>query len=395
MLYNSVISNEIVRTNEALNNRAEINHMHPIGATVLYMAVEYGFYEIAKLLLENNADPNIKAINGATPLYRAVEKNDYNMSKLLLDNNADIEISISTGSTPLYLAAHYGFSELVNLLLSHGAKKDITVFAKDVAMTAGYTRHQEGFEAVIEKTKYQFNKAGVNEVALIEMVKNEADIIFENLVWHFVTGFRKFIIVDNMSTDGTKEKIQEFAKLTKNHAKVFIIEDPLVEYIQSRVTTGSYDFARSIWPEVKWIFPADADEFWIAKKPLSEAISSIPGDIDYIKSLNIRYRASEDYFSFSNETKFYGKLHYRAYYEPSNLAKIAAKSQNCVLITQGNHYINEKPDCAVNKIFKEANSNDFGLTTYEFPIRSPYQAHNKYFQGAQANIKAKELGLKI
>ena len=67
------------------------------------------------------------------------------------------------------------------------------------------------------------------------MVKNEEDIIFENLVWHFATGFRKFIIVDNMSTDQTRNKIQEFSQLVKNHAQVLIKLLLLLHFCQSYV----------------------------------------------------------------------------------------------------------------------------------------------------------------
>lgn len=44
------------------------------------------------------------------------------------------------------------------------------------------------------------------------MVKDEEDVIFENLVWHFCVGFRKFIIVDNNSTDKTRILIEKFQK---------------------------------------------------------------------------------------------------------------------------------------------------------------------------------------
>lgn len=93
-----------------------------------------------------------------------------------------------------------------------------------------------------------FNSKGIEDIVLISMVKNEEDIIFENLVWHYAIGFRKFIIIDNNSTDNTKSIIEKFAALTEKKAIVFLINDKIFEHIQTRIITGSYLFAKSVWP---------------------------------------------------------------------------------------------------------------------------------------------------
>ncbi|MGI4775503.1 MAG: hypothetical protein ACRYE9_00995, partial [Janthinobacterium lividum] len=36
-----------------------------------------------------------------------------------------------------------------------------------------------------------FNSEGINNIALVMMTKDEEDIIYQNLVWHFSLGFRK------------------------------------------------------------------------------------------------------------------------------------------------------------------------------------------------------------
>jgi len=114
------------------------------------------------------------------------------------------------------------------------------------------------------------------------MIKDEDDIIFENLVWHFCVGFRKFIIVDNNSTDKTRSLVEKFRTQVMGKATVIIVDDPIVEYIQSQVTTGAMRLANSIWPQVDWIFPVDADEFWYPTTNLRGILSYIPVDKDII-----------------------------------------------------------------------------------------------------------------
>ena len=248
----------------------------------------------------------------------------------------------------------------------------------------------------LRKITPAFASNAVNEIALIMMVKNEEDIIFENLAWHFSLGFRKFIIINNLSTDQTKQKIESFIQLTKDHTKVFVIEDPIFEYIQSRITTGAYDFARSVWPEVKWFFPVDADEFWLSEHSLQQTLSKIPEDIDMISSVGTRYYASNDYYNFDPSSKFYQKLHYRTNHIPLNekpkLSKIAIRAKNNILIHQGNHSANRIDNCN-NTPLKSMDGNIIGITMYEYPVRSPEQIHKKLFNGMQANLKAKELGV--
>lgn len=240
----------------------------------------------------------------------------------------------------------------------------------------------------LKKIKPIFEMNGLKEIALVTMVKNEEDIIFENLVWHFCIGFRKFVIVDNLSTDNTRQKIEEFILLTKNNAKVFVIDDPIFEYIQSRITTGAYDFARSVWPEVKWIFPVDADEFWIPEKRLSETLAQLPNDIETISVVSYEYHPSFDYYSFAANTKFYEKLHYRAKKE-DNDPKIAIRSLNNVKVGQGNHVAHNIND---NKRLKSIDGELIGLYMYEYPFRSVVQVHAKYSNGMRVNKEAKKIG---
>ena len=403
------------------NNQKSLNFQ-------LAQAAGLGDNEAVVKLLGLGADINSTHTDNVTPIYAAASSGHLETVALLIKEGADVNIPLRTGETPLMISAHNCFLEIVQNILATG-KANIEakvgrytaiyfaikancpkVVEQLLAVNAVIDSDKVGYSSLItsQKTSYPlvkrvselniFNRAGFDKVVLITMIKNEEDIIFENLVWHFTIGFRKFVIVDNLSTDQTRQKIDEFVKLTEQFAKVFIIEDPIFEHIQSRIVTGAYHLVHSVWPEVTWTFPVDADEFWTPRKPLKEILDNIPSNIDAIKSLSIRYHPTEDYYSFNDSSKFYEKLHYHSIYHKSDnvmihMPKIAIRPKNYFEIEQGNHGAHITSHSNQNANINYASGDLLGLNLFEFQLRSAEQAHRKYFNGMQANLKAQESGM--
>jgi glycosyltransferase involved in cell wall biosynthesis len=90
------------------------------------------------------------------------------------------------------------------------------------------------------------------------MVRNEADIVRLNIVYHLSLGIDRMIVVDNGSTDGTYKVLQQLSD-----------RDPRVRWSRDdgpfhkeRVLTR---LAREAFREgADWVVPIDADEFWYA-----------------------------------------------------------------------------------------------------------------------------------
>ncbi|AIL64567.1 hypothetical protein NOVO_00785 [Rickettsiales bacterium Ac37b] len=246
-----------------------------------------------------------------------------------------------------------------------------------------------------------FTPEGIEDIALVLMVKDEIDIIMENLVWHFCIGFRKFIIIDNQSSDGTREHINKFARLTKDIATVLIIDDPIVEHIQTRIITGAYYYITQLWPSVKWVFPIDADEFWVPQSKLSQILSQIPDKYDALTVLRTRYFANKNYYNYPDTIPFYEKIPFRTKnltlleteYSHINYKIALRTGRNNLIITQGNHALDTKIPHKFKDSFNYIGGNTKGLHMVEYTMRSVEQTNKKFQNGMNALISASKKNL--
>lgn len=89
----------------------------------LHVAVENGYYEICKLLIEKggvNVD-SIASTPQATPLIYSVQNNHLPITELLINAGANINISNGYGNSALHTCCRKGFFDISCLLISHGA----------------------------------------------------------------------------------------------------------------------------------------------------------------------------------------------------------------------------------------------------------------------------------
>ena len=105
-----------------LDKGADINAAKTDGAIPLYIAVEMGHLEIARLLLDRGANSNAACTDGATPLLIAAQKGHLEVVRLLLDRGANSNAARTDGATPLHIAAQKGHLEIARLLLDRGAQ---------------------------------------------------------------------------------------------------------------------------------------------------------------------------------------------------------------------------------------------------------------------------------
>ncbi len=98
------------------------------------------------------------------------------------------------------------------------------------------------------------------------LVKNEADIIEKNIRFHAKKGVDSFVVMDNDSTDGTREILEELSKKFE-----ITIIDEKGTYNQAKWMTKLTHIARKKYNPT-YLIPNDADEFWYSENNLKATL---------------------------------------------------------------------------------------------------------------------------
>jgi ankyrin repeat protein len=133
----SILGGQIEITKYLIENGADVNKEYGNGKTVVKDALSNGNEEMIQLFMENGAD--IKKIVDSddckTILFSAAYFGYYSVAKLLLDNGANVNVVNNySGSIPLHRASTEGRADMVKLFLEYGAD----VNARD---NRGWTPH--------------------------------------------------------------------------------------------------------------------------------------------------------------------------------------------------------------------------------------------------------------
>jgi hypothetical protein len=95
-------------------------------------------------------------------------------------------------------------------------------------------------------------------VVMTLLVRNEADLIADNLLFHWRLGINQFIVMDNGSIDGTQEIVEEMSR----HIPIELLHQPADNYAQSDWVTAMARRAKGNY-QADWVINNDADEFWV------------------------------------------------------------------------------------------------------------------------------------
>ena len=95
-----------------------------------------------------------------------------------------------------------------------------------------------------------------NLLAIVIMVKNEADVIIPTLKPFIDAGIQSFLVYDTGSTDGTQQKIHHYFT-ERTILDAHIIEEPFVDFGTSR--SKALDYADQLFPETTFLLMLDAE----------------------------------------------------------------------------------------------------------------------------------------
>jgi glycosyltransferase involved in cell wall biosynthesis len=103
------------------------------------------------------------------------------------------------------------------------------------------------------------------------LVRNEADIVDDQIAFHLAAGVDFVIAADNESTDGTTKILENYAR--KGRLYRISLPDPFSQIV---VVTDMARLAATRFG-ADWVINSDADEFWWARAgTLKEILSAVP-----------------------------------------------------------------------------------------------------------------------
>jgi hypothetical protein len=217
------------------------------------------------------------------------------------------------------------------------------------------------------------------KVVMTLLVRDEQDILREQLEFHLAHGVDEFILMDNLSVDGTAEIAHEYVRA----GCLRYLFQPQDDYSQGRWVT---EMARRAHSDLgaDWVINSDADEFWWPHTgSVKDALSSVAsgagavsvertnfvarqhGGAPFWRQMNVRYASSVN-----------------ALGEPL-APKVAHRGHDDVVVAQGNH--------SVSIGGEPLGSTGAPMTILHFPVRTRAQFLNKIVKGGAAYERNTEL----
>ncbi len=211
------------------------------------------------------------------------------------------------------------------------------------------------------------------------LVRDEEDIVADNLDFHLAQGVDEVIVTDNGSVDGTLEILRAY----EARGLVRIIVEPTDDYSQGRWVTR---MARIAATEHKadWVINNDADEFWWPREgTLRTLFEGLGGDVGVVVGHRTNFvpRPEDDRPYWERMT-----LRERESLNPVGKPlppKLAHRAHPEIVVVQGNHRI-KGPDVG-------SEVDDGSIEILHFPMRSYAQFENKIVKGGRAYARNKEL----
>ena len=211
------------------------------------------------------------------------------------------------------------------------------------------------------------------------LVRDEEDIVADNLDFHLEQGVDEVIVTDNGSVDGTLEILRAY----EARGLVRIIVEPTDDYSQGRWVTR---MARIAATEHKadWVINNDADEFWWPREgTLRTLFEGLGGDVGVVVGHRTNFvpRPEDDRPYWERMT-----LRERESLNPVGKPlppKLAHRAHPEIVVVQGNHRI-KGPDVG-------SEVDDGSIEILHFPMRSYAQFENKIVKGGRAYARNKEL----
>lgn len=206
------------------------------------------------------------------------------------------------------------------------------------------------------------------------LVKNEEELLEQNLIFHKAMGVDGFVVTDNNSTDRTPEILRRYAE---QGWILEIIREPATDYAQ-KVWVDRMIWRAKTRYGADWIINADADEFWYAPTGnLKDAMCATPANVLNCTVRNVCPDESRPWTAWDScampveAPEAYGLSRYSIFSRQGK--KVAHRAAGYLQISMGNHKVLMFPQ-------RTAASD---IVVYHYNIRSKAQFMAKMINGGK------------
>jgi glycosyltransferase involved in cell wall biosynthesis len=211
------------------------------------------------------------------------------------------------------------------------------------------------------------------------LVRNEEDIIRENLEFHLSQGVDHVIVTDNNSTDGTVEVLQQY----EGDGRVTVLFEHRDDHSQGRWVTRMARLAVCEYG-ADWLINNDADEFWWPRRgTLKSTLEAMPAEVGVLAVGRSNFPPVAE-----ESGPFYRRLVLRESISRNSLGKplppkVCHRCYPDVEVRDGNHGISTE--------FPAAGAATDAIEILHFPMRTYRQFESKIRLGGAALNRNKSL----
>ena len=222
------------------------------------------------------------------------------------------------------------------------------------------------------------------------LVKNEGDILEQNLIFHKKMGVDGFIVTDNVSTDNTLDIIEKYRK---KGWILEVIKEKSQDYSQVDWVHRMAIIAKSKY-NADWIINADADEFWYPESQNIKKYLNIQNNKIFVPIYNMLSKNNDWILNtqkvvnnFPEKTKKQlkkeGRLSEFSQFSVS-IPKVMVRASDYKMIHMGNH--------DADMMYNTEKYVTDKIQIYHYNIRGLDHFRNKMITGGAAFERNKKLG---
>ena len=211
-------------------------------------------------------------------------------------------------------------------------------------------------------------------IVMTLLVKNEEQMLAQQIEFHHALGVDHFIVTDNNSTDGTPDIIRRYQE---KGWVVDVIEEHATDYEQKAWVDRMVELARAKH-HADWIINADADEFWLpACGSFSELLRATRANVLAGELHSVLPEESKPWQEWTQLVRYVDD--YEAYglsrfsiFERQN-KKVLHRSRGYLQISMGNHKVSMLPHI----------EHRADITIFHFNVRGREQFMQKMINGGK------------